>query len=73
VPVTTIFPVLLGGKIHAAFVIDQFTDSWATQCGKDVPDGSTVEHRIEVVNCRGCVKNIERAMQVRESMRRDRG
>jgi hypothetical protein len=42
---TTIFPVTLNGKVHAAFVLDYRTDEWATQCGKSVPDPTAVEHR----------------------------
>jgi hypothetical protein len=71
-PVTTIFPVLLDGKVHAAFVMDHWTDSWATQCGKQVPDGSAVEHKIQTVECRGCAQNIERAWKLRESMRKEK-
>jgi hypothetical protein len=57
---TTIFPVNLNGKIHAAFVMDYRTDKWATMCGKQVPDPTAVEHRVTEVTCRKCSANLER-------------
>lgn len=58
---TTIFPVRIGGVIHAAFVLDESTDKWATQCGKSVRDGSKVQHAVTVVECQACADNIHRA------------
>lgn len=56
--VTTIFPVEIGGKIHAAYVMDYRTDKFATMCGKQVQDPSTVEHRVAQVTCRPCTRNM---------------
>jgi len=57
---TTIFPVTLSGKVHAAFVLDYQTDKWATMCGRQVPDPTAVEHRVAEVTCRKCSENLTR-------------
>lgn len=51
---TTIFPVELNDKIHAAFVMDYKTDKWATMCGRSVPDPTAVIHKVTEVTCRRC-------------------
>lgn len=51
---TTIFPVHLHGRVHAAFVMDYRTDKWATMCGRQVPDPTAVEHKVTEVTCTKC-------------------
>ncbi len=67
-PVTTIFPVIMGNKVHAAFVMDAWTDSWATHCGKRVPDPERVVHKVQTVECVGCADNIRRARNFRDTL-----
>lgn len=55
---TTIFPVTLSGKVHAAFVMDYRTDKWATMCGKQVPDPAAVIHKVTEVTCRKCAESL---------------
>lgn len=55
---STIFPAPIKGIIHAAFVLDYRTDRWATMCGKQVKDPSTVEHRRMPVQCRPCAEAL---------------
>lgn len=64
---TTIFPVLLQGKVHSAFLMSEDTDTWATKCGLPVPNGNDVKHGLQVleVECEDCVAQIERARNLR--------
>lgn len=57
---TTIFPVTIRGKIHAAFIFDYRTDKWYTMCGDPVPDPAEVQHRAGTeVTCKDCDRALE--------------
>ncbi|UDL16701.1 hypothetical protein SEA_ATUIN_8 [Arthrobacter phage Atuin] len=56
--VTTIFPVEISGKIHAAFVMDYRTDKFATMCGKQVKNSADVLHKVTVVTCNRCADAV---------------
>jgi hypothetical protein len=57
---TTIFPVPLHGRIHAAFVLDYRTDKWATLCGKPIEDAGAVVHKVTEVTCAKCAESLSR-------------
>lgn len=55
---TTIFPVEISGKIHAAFVMDYKTDKFATMCGRQVKNSADVLHKVTVVTCARCADAV---------------
>lgn len=57
---TTIFPVPLHGRVHAAFVMDYKTDKWGTMCGRNVPDPEAVVHKVTEVTCPKCAESLSR-------------
>lgn len=61
----TIFPVRQSGKIHAAFLVDENTDTWATRCGKSVQVPTDIEHRVAAIECPDCIFQVERGRLAR--------
>ena len=72
---TTIFPVLQGGKVHGAFLLDEDTDAWSTKCGHAVEDPTMVQvqHTRVEVECQACCRQMARARRVRAVLRRQYG
>lgn len=64
---TTIFPARQGGKVHAAFLMDEATDAWATRCGQTIKDPLVVKltHATMEVECKACIEQIQRGRNLK--------
>lgn len=66
-PRTTIFPVTIGGHVHAAWLKDEHpTPEWLTRCGNTIPGANAPTFiTVETVTCPGCLEQLDRSARIR--------